>query len=161
MNSKVNKLMSVSVLTILVSLLSSSRVDAQNPARALEGTWLVQLTFRNCADGTVLRSGFGLNTFIQGGTMLGTPSSPVAAVRTGHGVWQHVGGSRFFNRMGLWAYDAQTGALLGLRVVSRNIDVGPGSDEFTASDSEQVYDPTTLGPIGPQTCITGVGRRVS
>ena len=161
MNSRVKKLLSVSGLAILVSLLSSTRVDAQNPARALEGTWLVQLTFRNCADGTALRSGFGLNTFIQGGTMLGTPSSQVAAVRTGHGVWQHVGGSRFFNRMGLWAYDTQTGALLGLRVVSRNIDVGPGPDEFTASDTEQVYDPTTLAPIGEQTCITGVGRRVS
>jgi hypothetical protein len=161
MNSTVKKLLSVSALAILVSLLSSSRVDAENPARALEGTWLVQLTFRNCADGTVLRSGYGLNTFIPGGTVLGTPSSPVAAVRTGHGVWEHVGGSRFFSRMGLWAYDTQTGALLGLRVVSRNIDVGPGSDEFTASDTEQVYDPTTLVPIGPQSCITGVGRRVS
>jgi hypothetical protein len=161
MNSKVNKLLSVSALTILVSLASSTRAHAQNPARALEGTWLVQLTFRNCADGTVLRSGFGLNTFMQGGTMLGTPSSPVAAVRTGHGVWQHVGGSRFFSRMGLWAYDTQTGALLGIRVVSRNIDVGPGSDEFTASDTEQVYDPTTLAPIGAQACITGVGRRIS
>jgi hypothetical protein len=64
--------------------------------------------------------------------------------------------------MGLWAYDTQTGALLGrLRVVSRNIDVGPGPDEFTASDTEQVYDPTTLAPIGAQTCVTGVGRRVS
>jgi hypothetical protein len=161
MNSKVNKLLSVSALAILVSLASSTRADAQNPARAIEGTWLVQLTFRNCADGTVLRSGFGLNTFVPGGTMLGTPSSPVAAVRTGHGVWQHVGGSRFFNRMGLWAYDTQTGALLGLRVVSRNIDVSPDSDEFTATDTEQVYDPTTLAPIGAQTCIAGVGRRVS
>lgn len=161
MNAKVKTLLSVSALAILVSLVSSTRADAQNPARALEGTWLVQLTFRNCADGTVLRSGFGLNTFLQGGTMLGTPSSPVAAVRTGHGVWQHVAGSRFFSRMGLWAYDTQTGALLGLRVVSRNIDVGPGLDEFTSSDTEQLYDPATLAPIGGQACITGVGRRVS
>ena len=34
--------------------------------------------------------------------------------------------TRFFNRMGLWAYDPLTGALLGLRVVSRNVEVGPG-----------------------------------
>ena len=58
--------------------------------------------------------------------------------------------TRFFNRMGLWAYDPLTGALLGLRVVSRNVEGGPGPDKFRASDSEQIYDPTTLTPIGPQ-----------
>jgi hypothetical protein len=160
MHPSLNRLLSVSALAVLVSLVFSMGAEAQEPSRVLEGTWLVQLTFRNCDDGTPIRSGFGLNTFVPGGTMLGTPSSPIAAVRTGHGVWRHVVGSRFFNRLGLWAYDPQTGALLGLRVVSRNIEVGPGPDEFRASDSEQIYDPTTLTPIGAQTCITGVGRRV-
>ena len=160
MRSMFRRILSVSAPAILGSLVFSSRVGAQDPARALEGTWVVQLTFRNCADGTPLNSAYGLNTFIPGGTMLGTPSAPPAAVRTGHGVWRHEGGARFFNRMGLWAYNSQTGALLGLRVVSRNIELGPGGDEFRASDSEQVYDPVTLAPVGPVACITGVGRRV-
>jgi hypothetical protein len=160
MSSSVAKLLFVSGLAVLVPLVFSTRGEAQEPSRTIEGTWLVQLTFRDCADGTVLRSAFGLNTFLPGGTMLGTPSSPTAAVRTGHGVWRHVGESRFFSRMGLWAYNPQTGALLGLRVVLRNIEVGPGPDEFRASDTEQVYDPTTLTRVGAQSCITGIGRRV-
>jgi hypothetical protein len=158
MNSSAHK--PLCAVAILASLVFSARSEAQEPSRAIEGTWLVQLTFRNCADGTALSSAFGLNTFLPGGTMLGTPSAPPAAVRTGHGVWRHVSGARFFSRMGLWAYNPQTGALLGLRVVSRNIELGPGADEFTAIDSEQVYDPTTLTPIGAQSCLTGVGRRV-
>ena len=160
MSLRVKKMLSVSALAVLVPLAFAIRADAQEPSRALEGTWLVQLTFRNCTDGTALSSAFGLNTFLAGGTMLGTPSGSPAAVRTGHGVWRHVDGSRFFNRMGLWAYNPQTGALLGLRVVLRNIEIGPGPDEFRASDSEQVYDPTTFAPVGPRSCISGVGRRV-
>ena len=160
MTSRVDRLLSGCVVAVLISITFATDAAAQDPSRSIEGTWLVQLTFRNCADGTALSSAFGMNTFVPGGTMLGTPSAPPAAVRTGHGVWHHVAGSRFFNRMGLWAYNPQTGALLGLRVVSRNIEVGPGPDEFRATDSEQVYDPTTLVPIGAQSCITGVGRRV-
>ena len=45
--------------------------------------------------------------------MLGTPSAPVAAIRTGQGWWTHLEGRRFLNRMALFAYNPQTGALAG------------------------------------------------
>jgi hypothetical protein len=150
--------MSLSALAFLVVMFSTP-AHAQGPSRRIEGTWFVQLTFRNCADGTVLGSAFGLNTFVPGGTMLGTPSAPPAATRTGHGVWTHAGGANFFNRMGLFAYNPQTGALIGIRVVSRNIEL-TGPDGFISRDSDQLYDPATLTPIGGPGCVTGVGRRV-
>ena len=92
--------------------------------------------------------------------MMGTPSAPVTAIRTGHGWWTHLGGRQFVNRMALFAYNPQTGALVGVRLVTRNIEVGPGADEFTARDTDQLYDPVTYAPIGSQGCVTGVGRRL-
>lgn len=138
----------------------SAPAAAQDPKRAIEGTWLVELTFRNCADGTAVGSGFGMNTFVEGGAMLGEPSAPIAVFRTGHGRWNHVAGTRFANRMALFSYNPQTGALTGVRVVTRNIDVGPGPDEFRSNDTDQLYDPVTLQPIGGPGCTTGVGRRL-
>ena len=160
MSSSILRVLFASPVAVLISAMLSTPAAAQEPSRAIEGTWFVQLTFRNCADGTAVGSSYGLNTFIPGGTMMGTPAAPPAAIRNGHGVWSFVGGTRFFNRMGLFAYNPQTGALIGLRVVTRNIELGPGPGEFTSRDTDQLYDPATLAPIGPLACTTGVGRRV-
>jgi hypothetical protein len=160
MNSGIRTVVSVSMLAALITGALATRAEAQDPKRAIEGTWFVQLTFRNCADGTAMGSAFGLNTFVEGGAMLGEPSAPVAVNRTGHGYWISVAGTAFLNRMALFSYNPQTGALAGVRLVTRNIDVGPGRDEFTSRDSDQLYDPLTFTPIGPQGCATGIGRRL-
>ena len=148
------------MLLLSVAPFFATDAEAQDPRRAIEGTWFVQITFRNCADGTPVGSGFGLNTFAEGGVMLGEPSAPIAATRTGHGHWTHVGGTRFINRMALFAYNPATGSLIGVRLVTRNIDVGPGPAEFRTSDTDQLYDPVTYAPIGAPGCGTGVGRRI-
>ena len=160
MNSEVRKLLFVSGLVASMAGFFATAAQAQDPKRAIEGTWFVQLTFRNCADGSALAPGFSLNTFAEGGTMMGTPSAPVAATRTGHGVWTHVEGTTFVNRLALFAYNPATGALVGVRLVTRQINVGPSRDEFTARDTDQLYDPVTYAPIGPPGCGTGIGRRL-
>lgn len=134
-------------------------LTAQEP-HAIEGTWFVQLTMRSCADGTALGSGSSLNTFASGGTMIGTPSAPVAAIRTGQGTWKHTGGRAFSNRLALFAYNPQTGLLSGIRLVTRRIEVDPGLNQFTSRDTEQLYDAATLAPVGSPGCATGVGRRL-
>jgi hypothetical protein len=154
------RILSVSIVLTLIAAASAARAEAQDPKRAIEGTWFVQLTFRNCADGTATGSSFGLNTFVEGGAMLGEPSAPVTVNRTGHGFWTYVGGTSFLNRMAIFAYNPQTGALAGVRLVTRNIDVGPGRDEFTSRDTDQLYDPLTFAPIGAPGCTTGVARRL-
>ena len=158
--SRIRKRLSMTLLLALITGSLATRAEAQDPKRAIEGTWFVQLTVRNCADGTPLAFFFGLNTFAEGGAMLGEPSHPIAAIRTGHGFWTHVAGTQFLNRMALFAYDPPTGALAGIRLVTRNIDVSPGGNEFTTRDTDQLYDPGTFAPIGPPGCTTGVGRRV-
>jgi hypothetical protein len=160
MNSRIGRLVSIATLIALFTGPFANEAAAQDPKRAIEGTWFVQLTMRDCADGTAVGSAFGLNTFVEGGTMLGTPSAPTTVIRTGHGVWTHVAGRLFVNRMALFAYNPQTGAFAGVRLVTRNIEVGPDPDEFTSRDTDQLYDAATLTPIGPQGCVTGVGRRL-
>ena len=44
--------------------------------------------------------------------------------------------------------------------VTGNIEVGPGPNEFTTIDTDQLYDPVTYAPVGSQGCVTGVGRRL-
>jgi hypothetical protein len=149
-------LLSVTVVT-MVAVTAEAQGD---PKRAIEGTWFVRLTIRNCTDRTPIGTVYSLNTFADGGNMLGTPSAPVGAIRTGHGVWMYQGGPRFRNQIALFAYDPQTGALAGIRFISRTIDVGPNADEFISEDTDQLYDPATMTPVGSPGCATGAGRRL-
>jgi hypothetical protein len=155
-----SRLMSV-LLSLVAMIATVATAEAQgDPKRAIEGTWLVRLTIRNCSDRTPIGSVYSLNTFTDGGNMLGTPSAPVGAIRTGHGVWTSQGGQLFRNQVALFAYDPQTGALAGIRSITRNIEVGPNADEFTSEDTDQLYDPATMTPIGSPGCATGAGRRL-
>jgi hypothetical protein len=54
----------------------------------------------------------------------------------------------------------QTGGFRGLVVVTRNIELGADGNVFTSRDTDQLYDPATLTPIGNPACTTGVGMRV-
>jgi hypothetical protein len=160
MSLSIRRLLSVCALAVLIAVMFSTAAEAQDPSRRIEGTWVVQLTFRNCVTGEVIGSGFAMNTFVPGGMMLGTPNGPPAAIRNGHGVWTYLGGTNFANRVGLWAYNPQTGAFRGLQVVTRDIELDAGGDSFTSRDTDQLYDPATFAPIGSPGCTTGVGRRV-
>lgn len=156
MNTRVQ----LQTMVAVVFVAFSASAYAQDASPRIEGTWLVQITMRNCGDDSVVGSAFGLNTFVPGGTMLAAPGGPTAAIRNGQGVWTYAGGSRFSNRFVMFAYNPQTGAFAGIRVVTRTIEVGPGPDQFRSRDTDQLYDPATLVPLGPQGCGTGAGRRV-
>lgn len=147
-------------LGVAMTMILTPSASAQDPKRAIVGTWLVQQTFRNCADGSVVGTGFAMNTFSEGGTMLGTPGAPVAASRTGHGVWAHVSGKQFSNRVMLFQYNPQTGAPIGVRLVTRRPELDATGDQFTSTDTDQLYDPATLAPIGNPGCGTTFGRRL-
>jgi hypothetical protein len=152
--------LTVTTIVAVMAATFATAAHAEDPKRAIVGTWFVNQTFRNCADGTVVGTGFAMNTFSEGGTMMGTPAAPVAASRTGHGVWAHIGGKRFSNRVILFQYDPQTGALRGVRLVTRRLELNATGDQFTSTDTDQLYDPTTLDPIGNPGCGTTFGRRL-
>jgi len=160
MNAMTRTVLTVTAIVTAITATFSTAAFAQDPKRAIVGTWFVTQTFRNCADGTVIGTGFAMNTFSEGGTMMGTPGAPVAASRTGHGVWAHVAGKQFSNRVILFQYNPQTGAPIGVRLVTRRPELDATGDQFTSTDTDQLYDPTTLAPIGNPGCGTTFGRRL-
>ncbi len=160
MKTRTRTRLTVTTFAAVIAATVATTAHGQDPKRAIVGTWFVNLTFRNCADGTVVGTGFAMNTFNEGGTMMGTPGAPVAASRTGHGVWAHVAGKQFSNRIMLFQYNPQTGVPIGVRLVTRTPKLDATGDQFTSTDTDQLYDPTTLAPIGPPGCATAFGRRL-
>jgi hypothetical protein len=154
--------MALTVLLVLVLSLAQNEAaqtnNSDSGARKLEGTWRVQITFRNCADGTPTGVvALGLNTFIHGGSMIGTPSAPPQLIRTGHGVWAQLGGQSYVNKLVFFTYSA-TGVPTGTQEVTRHIELGPGPNEFISAD---VFDVLDLGgnKVGSG-CVTGIGKRL-
>ena len=67
--------------------------------RAIEGTWDVTVTLRNCQTGDAIRSFPRLITFQRGGSVAEWSAAGTAAVPTtrsaGQGAWQHLGGGEY------------------------------------------------------------------
>ena len=147
------------VVGLVLALAPMAAAQSDDAANQIEGTWRVQITFRNCADGTPTGTvGQGMNTFIHGGSMIGTPSAPPVFIRTGHGVWVHEGGKSFVNRLVFFTYSA-TGVPTGRQETLRRIELGPGPDEYTSADVAANYD--LAGNRVGGACVTGHGTRMT
>ncbi|HXI90017.1 MAG TPA: hypothetical protein VNO24_08390 [Blastocatellia bacterium] len=146
-------------LTVIL-LLAASQIPASGQngkASRIEGTWRVALTIRNCQTGAELATAQGLNTFIPGGSMIGTPSQNPALLRAGHGVWEHTGGQSFTNTVIFFRY-APDGTFAGTQKVTRQIEVAHAGDEFTSTDTFELADPN--GNVVGGGCATGAGQRL-
>ena len=155
-----SKAVSVTALAVIFAL-AATQVPASGQnglGSRIEGTWRVQLTFRNCQTGAALATVPTMNTFLDGGSMIATPSASPALTHTGHGVWKHIGGRSFINTLLLFVYNPTTGAFAGTQRVTRNLDLAEGSDEFTSTDSFETIDPN--GIVTASGCVTGIGQRL-
>jgi hypothetical protein len=90
--------------TLLITSGSIGRAQSNQSAskNGLEGTWLVQVTLRNCATNASLGSFNSLVTFHRGGTLSETTSSPSFAIgqrSPGHGNWESEGDHTYSQRM--------------------------------------------------------------
>lgn len=112
MKSKISKALCGSSVVVGVGLAgvllmtSGSIGRAQSSPSAskkgIQGTWLVQVTLRNCATSAPLGSFNSIVTFHHGGTMSETTSSPAFAIgqrSPGHGNWTSEGRHRSRQRM--------------------------------------------------------------
>src|SRR5450759_5855593 len=72
------------VAGVILSFAPMATAQSDNSANQIEGTWRVQITFVNCdTDAPTGQVAQGMNTFIHGGTMVGTPSAPSVVIRNG------------------------------------------------------------------------------
>lgn len=51
-------------------------------------------------------------------------------------------------------------AVRGVRLVTRRPELDETGDQFLSTDTDQLYDPATLVPIGNPGCGTTLGRRL-
>lgn len=142
--------------------------DRHAAGRGLEGTWVVQVTQRDCSSGAPLGIPFySLLTFHQGGTMTETTANAMffPAVRgPGHGGWSHVKGGGYGD-VSDRRYQAKSLALItsnGLltqeQIIRQNIQMGSNPNTFqTTSASVEFYKPD--GTLIRKGCATAQGAR--
>jgi hypothetical protein len=142
--------------------------DRHAAGRALEGTWTVQVTQRDCTSGTPIGVPFySLLTFNQGGTMTETTANAMffPAVRgPGHGGWSHIKGGgygdasdRRYQAKSL-ALITSNGVLTQEQIIRQNIQMGNNPNTFqTTSASVEFYAPD--GTLVRKGCATAQGTR--
>lgn len=134
----------------------------------LVGTWVVQVTQRDCSSGAPLGVPFySLLTFNQGGTMTETTANPMffPAVRgPGHGGWSQVKGGGYGEasdrryQANSLALITANGVLTQEQIIRQNIQMGNNPNTFqTTSASVEFYQPD--GTLIRKGCATAQGTR--
>jgi hypothetical protein len=157
------------MVTIVVALaVASPTASAQDPpgppdGNRIEGTWDMQVQWRNCDDGTpILQPTPDLRSFARGGVLNEIDSSIWCDSENGHcqslGVWKHLGGRRYvatYKRSRLDpspSFDTD-----GFLLVVSNITHEP-DDTLTARDFLRFFD--RAGDLVATRCRTAVGTRL-
>jgi len=155
---KMSLLAGLALLAALVLMGSSSLTTAAGASTAgskgLEGTWRMQVTIRDCASGTALRTFPAFLTFAQGGTLTETTTGFPPALRTpGHGIWSHltdhtysaVSEAFLFNPAGVWTSKQR---------LTQFIEIS-GEYELKSTAINEIFD--TNGNLIANGCATAVG----
>ncbi len=129
-------------------------------ARALEGSWSVMVTLRNCQTGGVIRTIPRMMTFSQGGTLdeyavAGTAAMPVNR-GPGQGLWTHSTIRGFSYALQFFRLNGDT-SYGGYVREARSVEVDETGDAFTATGTGAVYNAD--GTFAFPTCATEIGTR--
>lgn len=130
--------------------------SAQRGNAALEGSWNVQVTIRNCQTGAVIISFPAMNTFMRGGTMQEAGSSSSTLRAAGHGVWSHQNGRSFSSAFQFFRFNAD-GTYAGIQRVRRQIEVSRFGSSFDASATFEIFNPS--GVLTATGCATETAVR--
>jgi hypothetical protein len=126
-------------------------------AKALEGSWNIQVTRRNCQTGEALATFPTMSTFMQGGTMqdYGVMFAPTGR-GPGHGVWSSQSARSFTSAFQFFLF-APDGSYSGRQVIRREIELNRSGSEYTATGSVTVFN--TAGTAVATICTTETGTR--
>ena len=132
----------------------------------IEGTWLVQVTLRNCATGAALGSVNSIVTFAPGGALIETPGGVSFAPgqrSDGQGFWQHAAGHTYTQRfVALIRFDTppnpptSPGFLAGWQTVTHTVEL-VDADNLSSSGTNEFFDMN--GTSYRSGCSTAIGRR--
>jgi hypothetical protein len=150
-------------ITMLLSLgqtaAAQPRVDKNNNAKGLIGTWAVQVQLVDCVSGTPLGSPFpSLLTFAAGGVETDTTANPMfypAERSPGHGVWSRVDTTNFSTASS--AFITLNGALTKTQKITQAIHMDDSRDSFSSIAGVDFYDPA--GNLLASACATATAQR--
>lgn len=130
-------------------------------AVALEGTWDVAVTLRNCTTGAAIRSFPRLITFAKGGTLTewaaaGTEAAP-AARGVGQGAWEYLGEQQFAYSLKFLRL-TPSGGPDGFFQELRELEVGESGDSYAGEGVAHITlaNGFVIGPL----CATEAGTRL-
>ena len=127
----------------------------------LEGTWLVQVTRRDCSTGTAVESFQAMNSYMSGGSLVefGTTPAVTPSMRTpGLGNWKRTGPRRFQATFSLFFLPDGIN-VDSIHQVDRVIEMNEPR-RFTADAKVKILDPTGAATIATA-CATESARRIS
>lgn len=158
---------SLMAIAVSLGLAASASADSGHSTAALEGTWRMEVTTRNCATGAPLLAFRSYLTFARGGALTGTTSSPAfkPGQRTSdHGVWRKTGGhmyeaaSEAFILFDSPASPPAPPLTRGWQWIGQQITIDPHDPDVLNSDARtEFYDMS--GNELASGCATAVGHR--
>lgn len=160
MNEKLNPSMRKLVWLIAAALFWPVMASAQG-AKALEGTWDVEVTLRDCATDAIIRSFPRMITFHKGGTLsewsaAGTEAVPVAR-GVGQGEWSYLGEQAFAYSLKFLRLTSKGGPD-GFISEQRVLEVDASSDSYVADGVAHITlaNDVVVGPL----CATEAGTKL-
>lgn len=145
---------------------SAQSSNSDSSGLRIEGTWLIQVTLRNCATGAPLGSVNSIVTFAPGGTLIETPGGVNFAPgqrSDGQGFWRHAAGHTYAQRfVALIRFDTppnpptSPGFLAGWQTVTHTVEL-VDADNLSSSGTNELFDMN--GNLYRSGCSTAVGRR--
>lgn len=147
------------MLVLGSGLTARARAQDAGSHNGLQGTWRGQVTVRDCQTGEAQRTFPALLTFAKGGTLtLVTAGQPPALSTTGLGVWRHTDGHTYSAVSESFVFSS-AGAGTQTHRLTRTIEIGNDSDEFTETVALEIFD-TASGNLIVTGCATGVASRL-
>jgi len=109
-------------------------------ARAIEGTWMVTVTLRNCDTGDPLGTFKAMDLFIQGGSVVDTNAAPTATRGPGFGSWEYSGVQEFTATLRFFIYNPD-GSFAGVRRIAQNITMGFDNNSWESTVTNIIFNP--------------------
>ena len=137
--------------------LNLENAEHSNGNKAIEGTWQVQVTIRNCLSGDPIATFPSLVTYGGGGRVIATTSSISPALNSpGQGFWEYVGDQHYTGGYMFFRFNA-SGTFIGTQKIAQEIEYDRALDQLNITATFEVLDPN--GNVVGTGCVTAVGTR--
>lgn len=143
---------------LLITFATASAQITKGEAGTPIGVWEIQISFRNCQTGDIIRQRPGLLSIIPGGVMqeFGTGTAPLDRTDA-QGVWNHTT-TRYFNSVSKAFRFAADGSLAGSVKLYREFELTDGGQGISVEAHSEIYD--VNGILVATGCATETGSRL-